>query len=201
MREEIFSLKGAHRVIGLKLSGRRTQVMLAAFAALGVLFGAKMARRHPAESLAQVSPENLAGVWELKSLNGVILRPEANLAVLSQHITFRENRIFGETRPRTGSSAATTAMPFPDSSVRRVTSSEDGFETIVTWEGTYRILNRTNLDLTVGKAKYRANTHWNPQTATLELDHDAILTYPGAALYQPARPAAGTQSASLSVTP
>ena len=171
--------------------------MLGAFAALGVLFGVKVARRPPVEKLARVSSENLAGVWELKSLNGVALRPEANLAVLSQHITFRDNRIFGETHLRTGSSAATTAMPFPDSSVRRITSSEDGFVTIVTWEGTFHIRNRTNLDLTIGKAKYRANSLWNPQTMTLELDHDAILTYPGAAIYQPARPADGTQSASI----
>ena len=55
---------------------------------------------------------------------------------------------------------------------------------IVHWDGFYRMLTNSDLELTIGKARYYAETKWNPQTQTLELDHDAILTYPGPAVYR-----------------
>lgn len=183
-------------MIRLKFSSRRMQMLLAAGGAAGVFLGTQLAQKPRVEEGHLLSPQALEGVWELHSLNGVTLDVKANLPVLSQRITLREGRIFGETRLRTGSEASTAAMPFPDASVRRVTASPDGFETRVFWDGRCSLRKKNNLDFTIGKAQYRANARWNPQSLTLELDHDAILTYPGTAVYRPARPAEGAQTVS-----
>jgi hypothetical protein len=172
-------------VILAKLTGRRVQWMLAAGAAIGVLLGTHLTKQQSAAQANIFILERLEGTWELRSLKGEAVGTKAKTALLSQRMTFRQGRVMGVTRLRAGTEAATNAMPFPDASVRRVRFSEDGLEVLVYWDGTYQLKNSNHLDFTIGKAMYGAGLKFNPQTSALELEHDTILTYPGAAVYAP----------------
>jgi hypothetical protein len=177
---------GKKNVTGRKRVGRRFQILLAVGGAVGVFLGVQIKKQQRAGQAKAQLQQTLYGTWELTSLHGAAVGPEANSTVISQRVTFHDQRIEGETRLRAGTEATTTAMPFPDTSAQRVELSPDGFEVIVHWSGSYRMTKNSDLELMVGKAKYYTEPKWNPQTQTLELDPDAILTYPGPAVYRAA---------------
>ncbi|MCS6776922.1 MAG: hypothetical protein RMJ43_10020 [Chloroherpetonaceae bacterium] len=152
-------------------------------------------RQSTRPAATRVTARVLEGSWELQMIDGASPGTDAR-GLLSQRVTFQGRRLSGETRLRLETAAVPFIMPFPDASVDRVVWSRDGREATVYWQGTYRVRSHRNLDLHVGKARYRTNVLWKPDTLTLQLDHDVILTYPGPAIYRPVRPRAGTQTAS-----
>ncbi len=160
----------------------RLQAYLAAFCALGVFVGVRMAHKsHPGAVSALA--RTLNGTWTLQSVNGDPVGPNADSVVLSQQITFQDGKLHGETHLRADTAAATTAMPFPDDSVRSVHAGADGHDVTVVWDGSYTLQENHILALQVGKASYRAVVTLHPAAHTLELDHDAILTFPGPTRY------------------
>lgn len=160
----------------------RLQVLLAAACALGVFAGVRVQKSN-AETARTLTEQALAGTWELRALDGTAIGPNSPTALLSQRLTFQNGRLHGETRLRADSEAATLTMPFPDSSVDAVTPSPDGYLVTVRWSGSYKPVRANLVALKVGKAGYRVKITPLPGTRALELDHDAILTYKGAARY------------------
>lgn len=171
--------------------------MLLAGSAFGVLIGGHFTKQqHKAQARAQML-ERLEGTWELRNLQGQEVGKKTDAALISQRMTLRQGRILGVTRLRTGTEAASTAMPFPDASVQRVRLSEDGLTVEIFWDGTYQLTNNNLLDFTIGKAMYGTVLKFDPQTLLLQLEHDTILTYPGAAVYAPTTTSLAKRSAAL----
>jgi hypothetical protein len=159
------------------------QALLAAVCALGVLIGARIAHLHSGLPAPPLTAQALAGTWELESVNGDPVGPNADSVLLAQRITFQGGKLQGETHLRADTAAATTSMPFPDASVRSVQASADGHEVTVSWDGAYTLRQGRTLQFQVGKASYQATITLNPAAHTLTLDHDAILTFPGPTRY------------------
>lgn len=157
-----------------------------------IWWGVGQSARH---SATRVTARVLEGSWELQRIAGTPPGAYAR-GLLSQRVTFRGRRLFGETRLRLDATVAPFVMPFPDASVDRVVWSRNGQEATVYWQGTYRVRNHRNIDLRVGRARYRTNVLWKPDALALQLDHDVILTYPGPAIYRPVRSRPGTLTAS-----
>jgi hypothetical protein len=132
-----------------------------------------------------LTEQTLAGTWELQSINEVPVGPDKDSVLLAQRVTFRDGKLHGETSLRPDTNAATSDMPFPDDSVTAVHASADDHDVTVTWDGTYRLLPEHRLELRIGKAFYRVEAIFNPTTRTLQFDHDAVLTFRGAARYRP----------------
>ncbi len=170
------------------LANGRVQLGLAVVCCIGVFGGAHLSRAGGAEGGAALSQTRLDGVWELQSVGGDPVGPDVESGVISQRIVFANGKIQGETRLLAASVSATTAMPFPDLSVSRVTESEDGHDVVVYWNGTAVLLPNNRLDFRIGKAQYPLAAHFNPQTNALEMEQDAILTYKGVAVYRIAPP-------------
>jgi hypothetical protein len=162
----------------------RLQAFLAAFCALGVFMGVRMAHTHRGRVVPSLSEQALAGTWELRTVHGDPVGPDVDSVVLSQRIHFQDGRLQGETRLHADTAAATTAMPFPDESVRSVRAGADGHEVTVTWDGSYILRDNRILELHIGNATYRAAVTLDPAAHTLMMDHDAILTFPGPTRYQ-----------------
>ena len=74
-------------------------------------------------------------------------------------------------------------MPFPDESAKSATTSADGRYLDVTWTGSYTVLDSRRVELHIGKAVYRVEAQFGSAFRSLEFDHDAILTLPGATKY------------------
>jgi hypothetical protein len=128
--------------------------------------------------------EALDGTWELKSLNGLPIGETTSSAIVSQRVSFREGKIRGETLIRANTDAATSAMPFPDESVTKVLSNSDETGVRVLWNGTYDLDEHQQLALHIGKAIYFIKVTRQPDTHSLELNQDTILTVHGTAKYQ-----------------
>ncbi|HZO88272.1 MAG TPA: hypothetical protein VFB38_08025 [Chthonomonadaceae bacterium] len=163
--------------------GRR-QFGLMVIGAVGVLVGMRMGPAHRGAQAPAWTERTLAGTWELQSIKGDPVGPNADSVILSQRVTFQAGKLTGETHLRANTDAATTAMPFPDQSVRKVIPGALSQDVTVTWDGTYKLLDRNRIELQIGKANYRAAVTLNPQAHTMEADHDIILTYPGPARYR-----------------
>lgn len=161
----------------------RLHTLLAGAGALGLFLGVHLTHR-PGVRETPLSEQTLDGAWELTAVNGDPVGPKADSTVLSQRITFRQGRAFGETVLRARSEVATTALPFPDQSVRRVIASPDGHDVTVKWDGAYTLLENRRLELHFGAATYRAAVTLAPNARSLRFDHDAILTFPGPTDYR-----------------
>ena len=170
--------------IGEALKSGRVQLALATVCCVGVFGGAHLSRAGLAGDGAALSPERLNGAWELQSVGGDPIGPDVESGVLSQHIVITDGKIQGETRLLASSASATTAMPFPDLSVSRVTESDDGHDITVYWNGTCALLPNNRLQFHIGKAQYPLAAHFDTQTNGLVMEQDAILTYKGAAHYR-----------------
>ena len=167
------------------LGNGRVQLALATVCCVGVFGGAHLSRAGGAngQSVA-LSQTRLNGAWELQSVGGDAVGPGVESGVVSQRVMFANGTVQGETRLLAASASATTAMPFPDLSVSRVTESDDGHEITVYWNGTCALLPNNRLQFRIGKAQYPLAAHFDPQTMGLEMEQDVILTYKGAAHYR-----------------
>lgn len=162
----------------------RVQTLMALICAVGVFVGVRMSHVRNKTAAPAQSAQAVEGTWELQSINGDPVGQKADSVILSQRMTLRGGRIEGETRLPADTPAATTSMPFPDESVERVEASADGHEVTVSWSGTYSRKSDRVLELQIGQATYRAALTLDPVARTLEMDHDAILTFKGPARYQ-----------------
>jgi hypothetical protein len=175
-------IKEAAEDEALGYTRRRRPIALALFGLLGALFSFALFRG--TFGPPSLSSELLSGTWSLQTLTNAPIGPNSRSAILSQFITFRNGTLRGVTKLRADTDAATYAMPFPDESVSQVLTSIDGRDINVVWNGTYQILSKDRIELRIGSAYYRVVARWDADTQTLEMDHDAILTYPGPARYR-----------------
>lgn len=162
----------------------RVQTLMALICAVGVFVGVRMSHVRSKTAAPAQSAQSVEGTWELRTINGDPVGQKADSVILSQRMTLRGGRIEGETRLPADTPAATTSMPFPDESVEKVEASADGHEVTVSWSGTYSRKSDRVLELQIGQAAYRAALTLDPVARTLEMDHDAILTFKGPARYQ-----------------
>ena len=159
----------------------RLQILLVLVCAVGVFAGARMSRSNAAA--LPLLAQQIAGTWELQSVNGDPIGPHADSVVLMQRVAFQGGILRGATRLRADTPAGTTMMPFPDESAKSVSATTDGRYVDVDWTGTYTVLDEKRIELHIGKATYRMEAKINLQNHTLECDHDAILTFPGSTHY------------------
>ena len=159
----------------------RLQMLLVLVCAVGVFAGARMSRSNAAA--LPLLAQQIAGIWELQTVNGDPIGPHADSVVLMQRVTFQNGRLRGATRLRADTPAGTTMMPFPDESANNAVTTTDGRYVDVDWTGTYTVLDEKRIELHVGKATYRVEAKISLQNHTLEFDHDAVLTFPGPTHY------------------
>jgi hypothetical protein len=167
-------------------SGRWRSGWLAGLVAVGILAGTGVAETPLRTQGIPLSEQALAGVWELESLAGELVGPNMSSAVLSQKVQFHNGAVTGETRLRPGTAAATTDMPFPDASATQIYTNPTTKEVTVIWDGAYRLLNDGSIEMHLGPHRTRIRARYNRVTRSLEMDHDAILTYKGGACYHAA---------------
>ncbi len=160
----------------------RLQTLFALLCALGVFAGIHLTNRR-AHNMGALTERALQGVWELRSVGADPIGPNTHTDVLSQHVSFYNGRLHGDTRLLASTPAGANQMPFPDQSVNRVEVNTVENTVIVLWDGTYKLLDGRRMELKVGQALYRLEATLNPKTHVLTLDHDVILTYPGATRY------------------
>ena len=161
----------------------RLHTMGAILCAVGVFAGVGMTRNRQANAATLEVEQKLAGTWTLKTVGGAEIGPHFASDVLLQRVTFTNGTLRGDTRLRANTVSGTTDMPFPDESAKSATTSADGRYLDVTWTGSYTVLDSRRVELHIGKAVYRVEAQFDSAFRSLEFDHDAILTLPGATRY------------------
>ena len=162
----------------------RLHTLGAILGAVGVFVGIGTTRNRQAGAATVETEQRLAGTWALQTVGGAAIGPHFTSDLLLQRVTFANGIARGETRLRANTASGTTDMPFPDESAKGAVTSADGRYLDVAWEGTYTVLDSRRIELHIGKAVYRVEAKFDSAFRSLEFDHDAILTLPGAAAYR-----------------
>ncbi len=168
---------------------QRRQAWALALCTLAVLGAARWSggRRAAAPPLTE---QLVRGDWQLVSVNGDPVGPNVESVIVSQELRLRDGLVDGVTRIRSDTPAAASAMPFPDQTVSNIKLPIGMGELVARWHGAYRIAGGSRLEMRIGSATYWITVEANSRARMLTLDHDAILTYRGAARYR-ALPAGG----------
>lgn len=175
---------------------RGLRTLIAGVGALGACGGLYVFNTQQAKPAFTLSEETLAGTWELQAVGTDPVGEKTDSMLLSQRVTFAKGRLHGETHLRADTTAASTAMPFPDQTATDVKTSADGHEVAVSWDGKYKVLENNRLELSVGKAQYRLAATIDSKARQLTMDHDAVLTFKGATHYGAALSVSARTSAS-----
>ncbi len=184
------------RKVKAKPHSRGLRTLLVGISALGACGGLYAYNTRQANPSFTLSETTLAGTWDLQAVGADPVGEKTDSVLLSQRVIFGNGRLHGETRLRAETTAASTAMPFPDQTATDVKTSPDGHEVDVSWDGKYKVLENNRLELSIGKAQYRLAATINPKAKQLTMDHDAVLTFKGATRYGVAAGVSALTSAS-----
>ncbi len=161
----------------------RMQILVVIVCAGVIVVGSRYSKMHRIKPGTVLEENTIKGHWSLQSVNKDPVGENEQSVVVDQQVDFHGGEVHGQTRLRADTPAGTTSMPLPDETASEVKTSDDGRLLFVKWDGTYTIKNGNIIELHIGKASYNAVVSLNPRNHTLELDHDAILTFPGKAVY------------------
>lgn len=174
--EETSSMAQPGSLLKSRQRGRK-QVFAAAAVALLALSFALFVPKQAKTPAAALTEQKLQGTWALQTIGKTPTGTQNGCPILAQQVTFSNGKVWGTTHILADTPDGTSQMPFPDKSVQKVTSNDEGQTLTMVWGGTYELKEGHRLLLHIGQAQYPVEVRLNPKTNDLVCSHDLILTY------------------------